>query len=40
MYTPEKVTEMARALFMEERALERLDGWFLARESARRATTA
>ncbi len=37
MYTPKKVTEMARALFKEERALKRLDGWFLARESARRA---
>ena len=37
MYTSAKVTEMAKALFKEERALGRLDGWFLARESARRA---
>ncbi len=37
MYTSAKVTEMAKALFKEERALNRLDGWFLAREASRRA---
>ena len=36
-YSPEKVTELAKKLFKEERSLMRLDGWFLARESARRA---
>lgn len=30
----EKVTSMAKALFKEERAIKRLDGWFLAREAA------
>ncbi|MCR5485286.1 MAG: hypothetical protein K6F09_06805 [Clostridiales bacterium] len=36
-YSPEKITEMAKKLFKEERALKRLDGWFLSREAARRA---
>lgn len=35
--TPEKITAMAKDLFREERALKRLDGWFLARESAAKA---
>ena len=26
--TAERLTEMAKALFKEERALKRLDGWF------------
>jgi formate C-acetyltransferase len=29
-----KVTEMAKALFKEERSIDRLDGWFLSRETA------
>ncbi|MCL2509168.1 MAG: hypothetical protein FWF05_08340 [Oscillospiraceae bacterium] len=37
MYTPSQITEMAKSLFREERALTRLDGWFLAREAARKA---
>ena len=28
-----KITDMAKALFKEERAINRLDGWFLARET-------
>jgi hypothetical protein len=32
--TPETITGMAKALFKEERAKKRLDGWFLAREIA------
>ncbi|HZK39697.1 MAG TPA: pyruvate formate lyase family protein [Clostridia bacterium] len=36
--TPNKITEMARELFKEERSLKRLDGWFLAREAAARAS--
>lgn len=32
--TSEKVTAMAKDLFREERAIKRLDGWFLAREAA------
>lgn len=31
--SPERVTEMAKALFREERATKRLDGWFLMKES-------
>ncbi|MGJ4849114.1 pyruvate formate lyase family protein [Bacillota bacterium Meth-B3] len=31
--TPARVTQMANALFQEERAMKRLDGWFLVRES-------
>ena len=31
--SPARVTEMAKALFREERALKRLDGWFLMKES-------
>lgn len=34
--TPESVTTMAKALFREERAIDRLDGWFLTKESAMR----
>lgn len=33
-YCKGQITEMARALFKEERALKRLDGWFYAREAA------
>ncbi len=34
-YDALKITEMAKDLFREERAIKRLDGWFLTRESAR-----
>ncbi|MBQ3149883.1 MAG: hypothetical protein IJB86_01405 [Clostridia bacterium] len=37
IYSHEKISAMAKDLFKEERALSRLDGWFLAREAARRA---
>lgn len=30
---PEKITEMAKALYREEREIKRLDGWFLAKET-------
>ena len=30
--TAERLTEMAKALFKEERARKRLDGWFLSKE--------
>ena len=33
-YRPGQITEMAKTLFREERALKRLDGWFYAREAA------
>ncbi|MGN0802546.1 MAG: pyruvate formate lyase family protein [Candidatus Faecivicinus sp.] len=33
-YRPGQIVEMAKALFREERALKRLDGWFYAREAA------
>ncbi len=32
-YSPEKLTEMAKALFKHERAKMRLDGWFIAKEA-------
>lgn len=32
IYNAEKITNMAKALFKEERAKTRVDGWFLARE--------
>ena len=32
-FAPERVTEMAKELFREERSLKRLDGWFLIKES-------
>ena len=35
---PAKTTEMAKLLFKEERSLKRLDGWFLAREAAVKAS--
>ena len=31
-YTPEKITQLAKDLFKEERSIMRLDGWFLAKE--------
>ncbi len=34
----QKLTEMAKLLFKEERSLKRLDGWFFARESAVKVT--
>lgn len=37
MYTHTEVAKMAVSLFKEERSLKRLDGWFLAREAARKA---
>lgn len=33
-FSAERVTGMAKALFKEERALKRLDGWFISREIA------
>ncbi|MBQ1942277.1 MAG: hypothetical protein II368_01335 [Clostridia bacterium] len=38
-YTPERLEEKARALFKEERAKTRLDGWFLAKEIGLAAET-
>lgn len=35
IYKNGEVTEMAKALFKEERAIMRLDGWFLAKETER-----
>ena len=32
IYTPETVTEKAKLLFKHERAKQRLDGWFIAKE--------
>ena len=33
IYTPEKLTKKAKALFVNERAKMRLDGWFIAKEA-------
>ena len=33
VYAPGKLTEMAKALYREEREIMRLDGWFLAKET-------
>jgi pyruvate-formate lyase len=33
VYTPEKLTTMAKTLFKHERAKNRLDGWFIAKEA-------
>ena len=33
-YTSGQITAMAKELFREERAMKRLDGWFLSREEA------
>ena len=38
VYSKGEITEKARKLFKEERAKKRLDGWFLARELAYKAT--
>lgn len=38
VYSKGEITEKARKLFKEERAKKRLDGWFLAREIAFKAT--
>ena len=35
IYKNGEITEMAKALFKEERAIMRLDGWFLAKETER-----
>lgn len=35
IYSKGEITEMAKALFKEERAIKRLDGWFLAKETER-----
>ena len=32
LYTAQKLTEMAKSLYKEERQIKRLDGWFLAKE--------
>ncbi len=34
IYKNSEITEMAKLLFKEERSIKRLDGWFLARETA------
>ena len=34
LYTPQEITDLAKARFKEERALNHLEGWFLAREIA------
>ena len=39
-YTAKQISSMAKVLFKEERAIPRLDGWFLAREAARRSDEA
>ncbi len=39
-YTAKQISDLAKKLFREERAIPRLDGWFLAREAARRADEA
>lgn len=36
VYTPERLEQTAKALFAEERAIDRLDGWFLVREISER----
>ena len=33
IYEPGRVTEMAKALYREEREIKRLDGWFIAKET-------
>ncbi len=33
IYEPGKLTEMAKALYREEREIKRLDGWFIAKET-------
>ena len=33
IYEPAKLTQMAKALYREEREIKRLDGWFLAKET-------
>lgn len=33
IYEPGKLTEMAKALYKEEREIKRLDGWFIAKET-------
>ena len=40
IYTAKQTSDMAKRLFKEERAIPRLDGWFLAREAARRSDEA
>ncbi|MDR3314040.1 MAG: hypothetical protein LBS96_06240 [Oscillospiraceae bacterium] len=37
VYSPQELTAHAKTLFAEERAIDRLEGWFLAREAARTA---
>ena len=34
LYTPQEITELAKQRFQEERSLDHLEGWFLAREIA------
>ncbi len=34
LYTPQEITDLAKARFKEERAMNHLEGWFLAREIA------
>ncbi len=40
IFTPQQLTARAKVLFQEERAIDRLEGWFYAREAARRADEA
>ncbi|MBQ7546510.1 MAG: hypothetical protein IJT41_06070 [Clostridia bacterium] len=40
IYSAKQTSDMAKVLFKEERAIPRLDGWFLAREAARRSDAA
>ena len=36
IYSPQEITELAKDRFQEERSLDHLEGWFLAREIAMR----
>ena len=36
-FDSKKISQKAKALFLEERSLERLDGWFISREIAKKA---
>ena len=38
VYSNEEIGALAKARFKEERSLQRLDGWFLIKESAASAT--
>ncbi|MDR1464514.1 MAG: hypothetical protein LBJ11_04355 [Oscillospiraceae bacterium] len=38
--TPQEIIDLAKTLFLEERSVNHLEGWFLAREASRRADEA